>query len=97
MIENGLCLYPSRKGKPYDNDCSWTKEATMVYVELPIGVGFTTGTPNITNEEQLAQQFTIFLDHFFVIFPELKGKELLMAGEKLRCLLYVTKACYHHL
>jgi carboxypeptidase D len=81
MIENGPFLYPSKKLKPYVNQYSWTREAIMVYVELPIGVGFTTGPSNISNEDQLAQQFTTFLDNFFVTFPELKGKKLFIAGE----------------
>jgi carboxypeptidase D len=81
MIENGPFLYPSVKGKPFPNEYSWTKEAIMVYLEMPIGTGFTTGEPGILNENNVARQFAIWLDNFFAIFPELKGKRVFLAAE----------------
>jgi carboxypeptidase D len=79
--ENGPFLYESVKAKPYVNSYSWTKAATMLYVEQPIGTGFTTGAVTNTNEDQVAAQFAGFLDNFYKVFPELASKKLYITGE----------------
>jgi Carboxypeptidase C (cathepsin A) len=40
----------------------------IIYVEQPVGTGFTTGTPTITNEEELAAQFMGFWKNFIDTF-----------------------------
>ena len=40
----------------------------MIWVEQPVGVGYTQGTPNITNEVELAAQFRGFWKSFFDTF-----------------------------
>lgn len=79
--ETGPFLYTDKRKGPIVNEYSWTKEATILYVELPIGVGFTKGQFINTNEEILAQQFASFLENFFIIFSELKGKKVYIAAE----------------
>ena len=44
----------------------------MIYIEQPIGVGFTQGKPDIDNEVELGQQFIGFWKNFFDAF-ELQG------------------------
>lgn len=46
----------------------------QVYIEQPVGTGFTKGTPSIQNESQLADQFYGFLKQFYSVFPELLTK-----------------------
>lgn len=79
--ESGPFLYTDQRQGPIVNQYSWTKEAIMLYVELPIGVGFTNGQYINTNEEVLAEQFASFLENFFTIFTELKGKKIFIAAE----------------
>jgi carboxypeptidase D len=56
----------------------------MLYIEQPVGTGFTQGTPNIENENDLAEQFVGFLQQFFKVFPELEGKKTYITGESVR-------------
>jgi carboxypeptidase C (cathepsin A) len=39
----------------------------MLWVEYPIGVGFSTGTPTATNEEEPALEFVEFFKNFQVM------------------------------
>lgn len=53
----------------------------MLWVEQPIGTGFSRGKPTATNEKDIAKDFYGFLLNFYKIFPELKGKKLYITGE----------------
>ena len=55
----------------------------MLYIEQPVGTGYSQGTPNIGNEDDLAAQFVGFLQQFLEVFPELKGKKTYLAGESV--------------
>lgn len=50
-------------------------------MEQPVGTGFSQGTPNITNDDELAAQLTGFLGQFLEVFSELKGNNFYLAGE----------------
>ena len=52
----------------------------MIFVEQPVGVGFTQGEPTITDEQELAQQFIGFYKNFVDTF-DLHGGEVYIAGE----------------
>lgn len=52
----------------------------MVYVEQPVGVGFTQGTPNITNEVELASEFVGFWKNFMQAF-QLENRDVYLTGE----------------
>lgn len=81
LTQSGPFVYPSLDARPHPNPHSWTKTANMLYVEQPIGVGFTTGTPTGQEKAQFADQFAGFLDNFFITFPELEGGNVYFAGE----------------
>ena len=70
--------------KPTKNEYSWTNLSSVLYIEQPVGTGFSQGTPNIKNEDDLAVQFVGFLQQFLEVFPELKGKQTYLAGESVR-------------
>ncbi|CUA75790.1 hypothetical protein RSOLAG22IIIB_06071 [Rhizoctonia solani] len=59
----------------------WIFTSEQLWIEQPVGTGFTLGTPNLTNEKQLADQFYGFLQQFYKVFPNLIKKELYFAGE----------------
>ena len=52
----------------------------MLYVEQPIGVGFTQGVANIVDEIGLAEQFMGFYKNFFDAFG-LQGRQTYITGE----------------
>ena len=56
----------------------------MLYIEQPVGTGYSQGTPNIRDEDDLAAQFVGFLQQFLEVFSELKGKKAYLTGESVR-------------
>jgi carboxypeptidase D len=66
------------------NEYSWTNLSSILYIEQPVGTGYSQGTPNIENEDDLAAQFVGFLQQFLEVFPELKGKKTYLTGESVR-------------
>ena len=53
------------------NEHGWTRATVMLYVEQPIGVGFsraTHGTPAPASEDDVAADFDVFLQNFYKIF-----------------------------
>lgn len=52
----------------------------MIWVEQPVGTGFTQGTPTATSQEESAAQFLGFWKNFMETFG-LVGKKVYIAGE----------------
>ena len=52
----------------------------MLWIEQPIGVGYTQGTPNITNEVELADEFRGFYKQFVDTF-DVHHWEVYVTGE----------------
>ncbi|CAE7154371.1 unnamed protein product [Rhizoctonia solani] len=81
LQENGPFSWPTGTAKPVRNQWAWTNLSHVLWVEQPVGTGFSQGVPNITNEDELAAQFAGFLGQFLEVFSELKGKNFYAAGE----------------
>jgi carboxypeptidase D len=47
LQENGPFSWSWGQAKPTQNQYSWTNISSMLYVEQPVGTGFSQGTPNI--------------------------------------------------
>ncbi|KAG6826321.1 hypothetical protein H0H92_000322 [Tricholoma furcatifolium] len=69
------------QAKPTQNEYSWTNLSSVLWVEQPVGTGFSQGVPNIKNEDELAAQLVGFLQQFLEVFSELKGKNFYVTGE----------------
>lgn len=52
----------------------------MLWVDQPIGTGFTTGTPSATTQEETAQDFVKFFKNFEEIFG-IKNYKIYVTGE----------------
>ncbi|KAL8868852.1 MAG: hypothetical protein Q9198_008042, partial [Flavoplaca austrocitrina] len=52
----------------------------MLWVEQPVGVGYTQGVPNITNEIELSQEFAGFYKQFATTFG-LENRKVYLTGE----------------
>jgi hypothetical protein len=52
----------------------------MLWVDQPIGTGFTTGTPSATTQEETAQDFVKFFKNFEDIFG-IKNYKIYVTGE----------------
>lgn len=71
------------QAKPTVNEYSWTNLSSVLWVEQPVGTGFSQGVPNAQNEEDVAAQLAGFLQQFLEVFAELKGKQLYLTGESV--------------
>ncbi|KAF8598737.1 alpha/beta-hydrolase [Ceratobasidium sp. AG-I] len=81
LTENGPISFQSGASAPSFNKYDWTSASDMLWIEQPVGTGFTLGVPNLTNEYQMADQFYGFLQQFYAVFPKLVQKELYITGE----------------
>ncbi|KQK16604.1 hypothetical protein BRADI_1g29471v3 [Brachypodium distachyon] len=85
LLELGPFLV--QKGKPEIvlNPHSWNKEANMLFLESPAGVGFsytnTTKDLGQFGDQLTAHDVYIFLLNWFAKFPQFKGHDLYLAGE----------------
>ncbi|WFD42919.1 carboxypeptidase D [Malassezia psittaci] len=97
--ENGPFSLPMQKEWVVkQNPYSWTNLSHVVWVENPVGVGFTKGTPDIKGERDLAREFYGFLEQFYETFAELKGKRLWITGESYAGMYipYIAHEIYQH-
>ncbi|CAB4492190.1 unnamed protein product [Rhizophagus irregularis] len=62
---------------------SWNEYANVLYVDQPVGTGFSFTNQDfyVRNATQVPQQFLLFLDKFFEIFPEYSQDDIYLAGE----------------
>uniref|UniRef100_A0A7C9D069 Carboxypeptidase n=2 Tax=Opuntia streptacantha TaxID=393608 RepID=A0A7C9D069_OPUST len=67
------------------NDYSWNKEANMLYLESPVGVGFSYSTNksfyDTLDDEKTARDNLVFLQNWLAKFPEYKDRDLFITGE----------------
>ncbi|KAG1768829.1 Alpha/Beta hydrolase protein [Suillus occidentalis] len=81
LQENGPLSWSWGQAKPTVNQQSWTNLSSVLWVEQPVGTGFSQGIPNAQNEDDVAAQLVGFMQQFLEVFSELKGKKLYLTGE----------------
>ncbi|KAF3442162.1 hypothetical protein FNV43_RR16078 [Rhamnella rubrinervis] len=68
-----------------NNNHSWNKEANMLYLESPAGVGFSYSANNsfytYVNDDMTAKDNLVFLHRWLLKFPEYKNRDLFITGE----------------
>ena len=77
-------LGPSSIGpnlKPIHNPYSWNNNASVIFLEQPLGVGFSYGNDKVTTSKLAAQDAYVFLELFFKRFPHLRNNDFHIAGE----------------
>ncbi|KAF4461546.1 carboxypeptidase D [Fusarium albosuccineum] len=73
--ENGPCTFNNGGSKPTLNPNSWNTFANMLYVDQPIGTGFSYGTDDVTSTLTAAPRVWKLLQAFYAQFPEYEGRE----------------------
>ncbi|PON67251.1 Serine carboxypeptidase-like [Parasponia andersonii] len=67
------------------NEYSWNKEANTLYLETPVGVGFSYSTNSSSyvavGDEATARDNLVFLQRWFKKFPHYKNRDLFLTGE----------------
>jgi carboxypeptidase D len=66
-----------------ENPASWHEFANVLFVDQPVGTGFSyINTDHYLSElDQMADHFIIFMKKFFEIFPEYEADDIYFAGE----------------
>jgi carboxypeptidase D len=60
----------------------------VLWIDSPLGTGWSTGAPAAANEHDVSAQLVGFLQQFLGVFSEMKGKNLYLTGESVRPLRY---------
>ncbi|KAB5577623.1 Alpha/Beta hydrolase protein [Coniochaeta sp. 2T2.1] len=78
------------------NDGSWNEFANVMFVDNPVGTGYSyVDTDSYLHElDEMANQFVIFLEKWFAMFPEYEHDDLYLAGESYagQHIPYIAKA-----
>ena len=78
--ENGPVLWQYGTYRPVQNPWTWVNLTNVVWVEQPVGTGFSQGTVTATSEEDVAEQFLGFFKNFVDTFA-MQGYTVYIAGE----------------
>ena len=70
LQENGYIQWTWGQYNPVINPYGWPKLTNMLWVEQPVGTGFSIGKPNATNEEDVSSDFVSFFKNFEVRVSE---------------------------
>jgi len=63
------------------NKDSWNEQAHTIFVDQPVGTGFSTARNYVVNEEQVSHDMKIFLEKFMDNHKDIKGNHFFIAGE----------------
>lgn len=80
LQENGRIQWAWGQYSPGINPYSWVNLTNVLWVEYPIGVGFSRGEPTATNEEEPAAEFVEFFRNFQTIF-NISNYKIYVTGE----------------
>ncbi|KAI3392459.1 hypothetical protein diail_5675, partial [Diaporthe ilicicola] len=80
LQENGNFLWQAGTAQPVANPWAWTKLTNMVWIDQPVGAGFSQGTPTAYGSDDTANQFLGFWKNFVDTF-NLKNREVYITGE----------------
>lgn len=80
LQENGPFLWQYGTFKPVPNPYTWRNLTNVVWVEQPVGTGFSQGTPTATSETDVATQFLGFWENFMDTFG-LQNRRVFITGE----------------
>lgn len=78
--ENGPVIWQYGSYRPVKNPYTWANLTNVVWVEQPIGTGFTQGTPTETNEDEVAATFLGWFKNFIDTF-NLHNRKIYVTGE----------------
>ncbi|KAH7030769.1 serine carboxypeptidase [Microdochium trichocladiopsis] len=82
MMEIGPYRVKDSNTLEYNNG-SWHEFANLLFVDNPVGTGYSyVDTDSFVHElDEMAEQFIIFLEKWFALFPEYEHDDLYISGE----------------
>ncbi|KAL7936598.1 Alpha/Beta hydrolase protein [Trichoderma chlorosporum] len=76
FTENGPCTFNNAEGDtPVLNPYSWNEYANMLYVDQPIGTGFSFGSETVNTTFGTAEPVWTLLQAFFTNFPQYENRD----------------------
>ncbi|KAK3389670.1 serine carboxypeptidase [Podospora didyma] len=87
LAEHGVFTWYPGTLAPVWNPYAWANLSNIVYIDQPVGTGFSVGSPTATSEEEVASQFLGFWRNFVNLF-DLAGYKTYVTGES-----YAGKYC----
>ncbi|RKF56908.1 Carboxypeptidase S1 [Erysiphe neolycopersici] len=72
--ENGPCRFENGSSEPTLNPYSWNEYANMLYIDQPIGVGFSYGDNNVNSTTTSAILVWKLVQAFFAQFPQYENR-----------------------
>ncbi|TAQ91182.1 hypothetical protein B7494_g565 [Chlorociboria aeruginascens] len=73
--ENGPCHFVNGASTPSLNPYSFNEYANMLYIDQPIGVGFSYGTDSVTSTVTAAPYVWTLIQAFFTQFPQYESRD----------------------
>ncbi|KAK3936920.1 Alpha/Beta hydrolase protein [Diplogelasinospora grovesii] len=73
--ENGPCHFVNGASTPSLNPYSWNSFANMLYVDQPIGTGFSYGTDDVTSTVTAAPYVWQLMQAFYAAFPQYENRD----------------------
>ncbi|KAE8348986.1 Alpha/Beta hydrolase protein [Aspergillus coremiiformis] len=80
LQETGRFVWQPGTYAPVINEYSWVNLTNMLWVDQPVGTGFSTGTPTAISEEEIAGDFISFFKNFQQLF-EIKRFKIYITGQ----------------
>ncbi|KAL0950606.1 hypothetical protein HGRIS_007397 [Hohenbuehelia grisea] len=82
FMELGPCRISDERGPKFHNE-SWNTNANVIFIDQPIGVGFSYAEygESVSTTEEAAKDIAAFVAIFFENFRQFKGRALHLAGE----------------
>lgn len=73
--ENGPCHFVNGSSEPSLNPYSWNEHANMLYIDQPIGVGFSYGQNPVNSTVSAAPLVWKLMQAFYAKFPEYENRD----------------------
>ncbi|KAI4601530.1 hypothetical protein KJ359_011660 [Pestalotiopsis sp. 9143b] len=79
--------------EPVSNPWAWSKLTNVMWIDQPVNTGYSSGTPTVENQDDVAEQFMGFWKNFIDTFS-LQGADVYLSGQSYagRYLSYIGVA-----
>jgi len=83
FVENGPFTVNEKTLELEKNNYSWNNKANLLFIDQPLGTGFSSVDPNhpVQDEDTVASDIYEFLMKFIQTYPEFKGRDFYIFGE----------------